>query len=140
MQENQNTKTVQDIYAAFGKGDIASVLAAMDEQIVWKPVMGAASYVPTAGERRGKAAVGEFFRILGDTVAFQEFQPQEFIAQGDTVVALGRYTGASKAGGPQFSGQWAMVFGFRNGKIVEFREYADTASLNAAFQGAAARV
>ena len=140
MQEAQNTKMIQDMYAAFGRGDTQGVLSHIDEQVVWRPVMGTASYVPTAGERRGKPAVTEFFKILGETVAFQEFQPKQFVAQGDTVVALGSYTATAKSTGRQFRSEWTMVFTLKNGKVVEFKEYADSAAINASFQGAAARV
>ena len=140
MQEDQNTKTIQDMYAAFGRADAQGVLSHIDEQVVWRPIMGAASFVPTAGERRGKAAVGEFFKTLAETIAFQEFQPKQFVAQGDTVVALGTYKATAKATGRPFTSEWTMVFTLKNGKVVEFKEYADTAAINASFQGAAARV
>jgi hypothetical protein len=140
MQEGQNTKTIQDMYAAFGRGDIQAVLALASEDIVWKPVHGAASYVPTAGERRGKAAVADFFKTLAESIDFQEFQPKQFVAQGDTVVVLGSYTATAKSTGRQFRSEWTMVFTLKNAKVVEFREYADSAAINASFQGAAARV
>jgi len=34
MQEAQNTQVVKDAYAAFGRGDIASVLTALSDDIV----------------------------------------------------------------------------------------------------------
>ena len=139
MQEAQNTKAIQDMYGAFGRGDVQALLALVDESIVWKPILGAASYVPTAGERRGKAAVADFFKTLSETIAFQEFQPKQFVAQGDTVVALGSYAATAKATGRPFRSEWTMVFTLKNGKVVEFREYADSAAINASFQGAAAR-
>ena len=72
MQEAQNTKIVKDAYDAFGRGDVQTLLGYFDETILWKPVHGAARHVPTAGERRGKAAVGEFFKIV-------EIQPTRVI-------------------------------------------------------------
>ena len=110
MQEAQNTRIVQDMFAAFGRGDAQALVAAVDDQVVWRPVIGAAPYVATAGERRGKAGVGEFFRVLGETLTFNEFTPKEFVAQGDKVVAIGTYTGTPKATGRQFEGEWTMVF------------------------------
>ena len=52
---------------------------------------GAGPHVPTAGERRGKASVGEFFKIVSEQVNFLRFEPKEFVAQGDKVVAIGHY-------------------------------------------------
>ena len=77
MREAQNTKTVKDMYAAFGRGDAQGVLAHVDERVIWRPIMGAASFVPTAGERRGKAAAAEFFRILwAKRSRFRNFSPR----------------------------------------------------------------
>ena len=73
MQEAQNTKIVQDAYAAFGRGDIPALLALFDDNIVWMGVYGAGAHVPTSGTRRGKTAVAEFFkegaRAAGPVVA-----------------------------------------------------------------------
>src|SRR3979409_1691652 len=98
MQEAQNTKVVQDAYAAFGRGDVQTLLGYVDENILWKPVHGTARHVPTAGERRGKGAVGEFFRIVSEQVNFLRFEPREFVAQGDKDVAIGRYEAKGRAG------------------------------------------
>ena len=133
MQEAQNTKVVQDAYAAFGRGDIPAILNLLDENVTWKPVTGAADYVPTAGERHGKASVKEFFKILGESVQFERFEPREFVAQDDKVVALGRYTGKTP-GGRTFESEWVMIFTLRGGKVVTFQEFADSAALNAAYQ------
>jgi ketosteroid isomerase-like protein len=140
MQEAQNTKIVQDVYGAFGRGDIQTVLNAMDDRVAWKPITGAAPHVPHAGERHGKASVAEFFKILADAVRFDRFDPQRFVAQGDTVVALGRYTGVAKTTGKSFNSEWAMVFTLRNGKIEHFQEFTDSASVNAAWSAMPAGV
>jgi hypothetical protein len=132
MQEAQNTKEVQEAYAAFGRGDVQGILDRLDEGIVWKGVHGAASHVPTSGERRGKAQVGEFFKQVAQTVNFSRFEPKEFVATGDKVVALGHYT-ATTPTGSGFDSDFAMVFTLRNGKVTEFQEFTDSAALNAAY-------
>jgi hypothetical protein len=131
MSEAQNTKVVQDAYAAFGRGDIPAVLSAFDDNITWHAAMGATRH-PLSNERRGKAAVAEFFKTLPQVQTFEQFEPREFIAQGDKVVALGHYR-AKTPGGKHFDSDWAMVFTLRNGKVVQFREFADSAAINAAF-------
>jgi ketosteroid isomerase-like protein len=133
MQDTQNTSIVRDVYAAFVRGDIQSVLSAFDDQIDWKPVTGAAAHVPHAGQRRGKAAVAEFLRIVNSALQFDRFDPEQYVAQGDKVVALGRYSGVAAATGRSFDSEWAMVFTVRNGKIVAFQEFTDSAAVNAAW-------
>ena len=94
---------------------------------------GAGQHVPTSGERRGKAQVGESFKQVAQTVNFSRFEPEEFIAAGDKVVALGHYT-ATTSIGKKFNSDFAMVFTVRNGRVVEFQEFTDSAALNAAYQ------
>jgi ketosteroid isomerase-like protein len=132
MSEAHNTKIVQDCYAAFGRGDVQNIINALDESIVWKGVYGAGPQVPTSGERRGKAAVGEFFKQVGASLTFSAFEPKEFIATGDKVVALGHYTATTPVK-KRFDSDFAMVFTLRNGKITHFQEFCDSAALNAAF-------
>ena len=133
MSEAQNTTVVQDAYAAFGRGDIPALLGLMADGIHWQPVIGTASHVPFSGERTGKAGVAEFFKRVAETEDFQQFEPREFVAQGDTVVAIGHYRATAKATGRAFDSDFVMVFTLRDGKVVAFREFTDSAAVNAAF-------
>ena len=132
MQDAQNTKVVQDAYAAFGRGDIPTLLGLVSDDVIWHAVYGARSHVPTAGERHGRAAVGEFFEQVAANVNFSRFEPKEFIATGDKVVTLGHYTATTpvKKG---FDSDFAMVFTLRNGKIVRFQEFCDSVAVDAAY-------
>ena len=65
----QNIELAKAGYAAFGRGDIRGLLSLLDAGIEWK-TPGAAD-LPTAGNRRGHAEVGEFFRVLNELIAFR---------------------------------------------------------------------
>src|SRR6266849_8180665 len=132
MQEAQNTKVVQDAYAAFGRGDIQTLLTYFADDIVWTTVYGPGPHVPTSGLRRGKAAVAEFFKQVAEHVNFSRFEPKEFVATGDKVVALGHYTATTPIG-KGFDSDFAMVFTLRNGKVARFQEFCDSAAINAAY-------
>jgi len=113
-QETQNTKVVQDAYAAFTRGDVQALLGCFADDIVWTAVYGTGSLVPTSGVRRGKAAVAEFFRQVAANVNFSTFEPKQFVAAGDKVVALGHYTattpiGKSFEGILRWCSQWATA-------------------------------
>jgi uncharacterized protein len=133
VHEAENTKVVQDAYAAFGRGDIPTLLGYMTDDIHWRPVIGTAKHVPFSGERRGKAAVAEFFKQVSASEDFQQFEPREFVAQGDKVVALGHYRAVTKATGKTFDSDFVMVFTLRGGKVAAFQEFTDSAGINAAF-------
>lgn len=132
MQDSQNIQVVQEAYAAFGRGDVQAILDRLDDSIVWMPVYGTAPYVPTSGERRGKQAVGAFFAQVAESVTFVRFEPKEFVASGDKVVALGHYTAKTPIG-KGFDADFAMVFTLKNGKVVAFQEFSDSAAINAAY-------
>ena len=133
MSEAENTKVVRDAYAAFGRGDITTLLGYMTDDVQWQPVIGTGTHVPFSGARTGKAAVAEFFKQVAETEDFEQFEPREFVAQGDMVVAIGHYRAKTKATGRTFDSPFAMVFTLRNGKIAAFREFTDSAAINAAF-------
>ena len=132
--ETHNTQVVKDAYAAFQRGDVAGVLAIVDDNVEWQAVIGTEGVLPHAGMKRGKAAVQDFFRVLGETAEFQTFEPREFIAQGDQVAVVGHYKGRVKTTGKSYDSGWVMIFTIRNGKVVRFREYTDSRQLASAYQ------
>lgn len=130
---DQNTAIVQKAYEAFKRGEINGILELLSDDVSWEPIIGAGPHVPHAGKRQGKAAVRQFFETLGNTFVFERFEPREFVAQGDVVVALGHYQGRPKTTGRAIETDWAMVFRIKDGRITEFREFTDSAALNAAY-------
>ena len=133
MSEARNTQIVKDAYAAFLRGDIAAILAMVDDAVQWQGVIGTEGVLPQAGLRQGRDAVAEFFSQVDATVGFDEFAPSEFIAQGDQVAVVGSYRGRAKTTGQRFETVWVMVFTIRDGKIARFREFTDSAQLVRAF-------
>jgi ketosteroid isomerase-like protein len=136
MAESENTQLVKDAYAAFGRGDVAAIVNLCDENIEWHGVVGTEGVLPQSGVRRGKAAVAEFFKQVNDSTDFLTFEPQEFVAQDDRVVVIGRYSAKMKPSGHQYASGWVMLFTVKNGKIAKFAEYSDSAQLIRAYTGA----
>jgi uncharacterized protein len=138
MNPGENTRVARAMYDAFGWGDIQAIVDQVSDDVVWQGVVGAGKHVPTSGERRGKAQVTKFFRQVAGTVTFERFEPKTFVAQNDVVVALGHYAGVVKGGG-RLESDWAMVFTLRDGKVVRFQEFTDSAAINEAYPVAAGR-
>ena len=122
---SSNAEIIRGVYAAFQKGDIPSVLAAMAPDIVWNE----AENFPYADKNPyvGPDAVlhGVFARLGGEWDGFAVIE-EELIDAGDTIVTLGRYGGAPKATGKKIHAQFAHVWRFKNGRIVGFQQYTDT--------------
>ena len=132
MSEQENVQVVQEAYAAFKRGDIPSLLNMLTDDVEWW-VNGPPEIIPYAGARRGREQVAQFFTTVDETVEFPEFEPDEFIAQGDKVVTIGHDQERVKKTGRTAQNRWAMVFTLRGGKIASFRSYEDSAAVVAAF-------
>jgi ketosteroid isomerase-like protein len=130
MSAQENIQKVQQMYAAFGKGDLPTLLNSVADNVDWQ-VLGP-SVIPQSGPHRGRKEVEKFFGKVAESYDFQKFEPREFIAQDDKVVCLGYYSATMKKTGKFAEAEWAMVFTLRDGKVVKFREYTDTAALAAA--------
>ena len=65
---------------------------------------------------------------------FEQFAPREFIAQGDIVVVLVFVRVRSKATGRTVDNDYVHVYTVRDGKIIRFCVYEDTAPIIAALR------
>jgi ketosteroid isomerase-like protein len=134
MSEQENTVLVQQAYENFKTGNIDALLSLFSDEITWElPEM---EGVPFGGKREGLENVIEFFATIGMTQEPLRFVPLEFIAQGDKVVSLGSYDWRVRATGHEFTSDFAHVFTFRDGKVVAFQEFTDTAACVAAHRKA----
>ena len=121
---NSSLDTVRGIYGAFAAGDIPGVLGALSPDIRWTEAAGG----PYGGVSIGPQAVlpDVFMKLGGEWDGFSAV-PDEFVADGDTVVALGEYSGTYKATGKSFRAPFAHVWKFADGKAVSFHQHTDTA-------------
>ena len=127
----ENKKTVQGMYEAFGRGDIATVLAALDPDIEWWE---AENFIYADGNPYiGPQGVlqGVFARLGVEWEGFS-VSPKEVLDAGETVIGHGYYSGKFRQTGRDVKAQFAHLFTFRNGKIVKFQQYTDTAQFREA--------
>ena len=121
----QNVALIRNLYAAFGRGDIPAVLAAMSPDIVWNE---AENYPYADGNPyRGPEAIlaGVFARIGSEWDGFAAV-PEEYIDGGDTIVVLGRYRGTYRASGRSMDAQMVHVWRLADGRITRFDQRVDT--------------
>lgn len=130
----ENVRLVRSLYEAFGRGDVPAVLAAMDPRIEWNE----AENFPYADKNPylGPAAIveGVFARLGGEWDGF-EVVLEELLDAGDAVVTTGRYKGVYKKTGARIHAQFAHVWKLRDGRIVGFQQYTDTAQVAKAVGG-----
>lgn len=118
-----NKEIVENAYASFAAGDVPAALGAMADDIQWTEADG----FPLAGTYVGPQAVleGVFMRLgeIGDDFAVV---PQRFVADGDTVVALGSCRWNHKHSGEPADVKMVHVWTLNSGKAVAFQQHIDT--------------
>ena len=134
MNEQENTRIVQQAYENFKNGDLPALLDLYSDDIDWR--LPEIENISWFGSRKGREETAEFFQSLAEAQDVLTFNPQEFIVQGDKVVVLGNYSWRVKATGREYGGDWAHVWTVKKGKLVSFQEYADTAAASKAYQKA----
>jgi ketosteroid isomerase-like protein len=117
---------MQELYVAFGRGDIPTVLAAMDPGIEWREAEGNPWSPGHAFVGPQQIVEGVFQRIGAEFDGF-EVVPTRFLGAGDTVIMEGRYRARShSATGKALDAEVVHVWDLREGQIVRFHQYVDT--------------
>src|ERR1044072_771748 len=135
FMSNTNVAHIQSLYAAFGRGDVAGILAGLTADVDWQTI-GRPKDFPTLGARKGTAQAQEFFQLVAENEDFSDFTPREFYAAEDKVFVLGSYSLKLRTNGAPIASEWVHVFTLKNGKVARFREHTDTAQFAEAFAAA----
>jgi ketosteroid isomerase-like protein len=133
MNEQENVALVKQALAAFGGGDLQTFLNLFAEDAELRHPMSTAIW-PWAGTQRGRARIEEAAAGVTEVLEFEQFEPREFIAQGNKVVVLVFECVRSKATGRVVDNDYVHVYTVRDGKIIQFCVYEDTAPVIAAIR------
>ena len=96
------------------------------------------SSIPYAGTKKGRKEIQGYFDALGGTQSNANLSIDEFVTQGDTVVAIGRYTAKVNSTGKPIDTPVVLTFKVQDGKITRHMVIGDTAALAASYTGSAA--
>ena len=132
MGIQENKQIVMEGYRLFQSGDIRKLLDLYHDDAEWAGPE--SDLLPFAGTFHGKAGIAEFFSKLNASAQAQQFEPAQFIAEGDKVVACGRAIWLAKPTGRSYASAWVHVFTLRDGKVSRFEAYYDTAATEKAFR------
>jgi len=128
-----NLEVVQKSYAHFTDGDIQGILNLWEQPAVCQPAIGlTADVLPIYGRREGLIALKEYYQLLGETLDFETFDIRSWKATDDTVFAIGHYDCINKKTEKRFGSDFVHVVRVIDGKIVSFKEFADTAAMKEA--------
>ncbi|MCW5964739.1 MAG: nuclear transport factor 2 family protein [Bryobacterales bacterium] len=125
-----NVSLLKNLYDAFGRGDIRTVLGTMSPDIHWyqaenNPYM--RSGEPWVGP---DAVVDNLFMKLGAEWDGFSVHPKAFHGAGNSVIVEARYSGTYKKTGKSMDTQVCHVWDVEGGKVTRFQQYVDTAKLH----------
>jgi uncharacterized protein len=131
-------ETVQEMYAAFGRGDVPAILEHLAPDIEWE-YDASPTEVPWLQPRQGRSGAAGFFASLQD-LEFHRFEPRLILEEGQTVVALCDVEATVRKTGLRFEERDEVhIWHFGDdGLVTRFRHRADTLKHLRAWQGASA--
>jgi ketosteroid isomerase-like protein len=110
---SSNADLIRSLYEAFGRGDIAFVLAQLADDVEWNVFnfrnFGQDAGIETLKARRGKAEAAGFFTALMETYDTCVVIPENILAGGNQVAGIMRVTLKSKATGRVFESDTSKI-------------------------------
>lgn len=116
---------VQNLYAAYGRGDIGAALAELAEDVDWAAVA-AGDGAPWYGEFHGKAAVPAFFAAIAEHVDVTQFDVLGMTSNDTDVIATVQWSFTVRSTGRSAQMYMQHWWRFADGKIVLFRGSEDS--------------
>ena len=118
------TDIVRSFYDKLKAGDAPGALGLMAPDIEWITMW----HYKVEGRGPERVAEGLFKPLMAEWSSFA-LVPSEFIAEGDSVVSLGVFTGVHGTTGKPAEARYAHVWTVQGGKITRFRQYIDTLAI-----------
>lgn len=125
MSEEATRAAVKDLYASYAARDFARVAALLADDIDW--IIYAPMHVfPFAGHRAGKAAVLAALGGIETDYSIESYVPKVMIAEDDWASVMSDVAFKQRSTGRLLRFNIADFMRVRDGRIVEFREFANT--------------
>ena len=129
-----NIKLIQTVYEAFGRGDAAFIASLVKPDARWDFNV-TRSDVPWHVPVSGPAEVPKFLAAFGENVELEAFEPRQFVASGEDVIAPVRIAYTVKKTRKRVDQEQLHWWSIRDGKIARLRHFEDTAQVIGAWHG-----
>jgi ketosteroid isomerase-like protein len=120
---------IQDLYGFLAEKNLEAVRLLFAETISWEQMKG----FPGGGHYRGfDEIVEKVFGVFGEKWINWEAHVEEMKSSGNTVFVQGYYSGTYKSTGKSVKAVFIHRYDLKEGKIQEFKQFADTQLIAAA--------
>lgn len=125
--KNPAKEVVDKMFSAFGSGDVEQFVATVSEDTVW---IYHGTHIIPAGTFEKKEGVRTFFTNIMERTEIINFEPQQFIVEGNMVVVLGREHQRVKRSGRELKQKWVQIYTVENNLITKMEEFAASEEVN----------
>lgn len=125
--KNTAREVVDKMFTSFASGDVDGFVATVSEDTVW--IYHGTQIIP-AGVFEKKEGVKTFFTNIMERTEIINFEPQEFIVEGNKVVVLGREHQKVKRSGRELKQKWVQIYTVENELITKMEEFATSEEVN----------
>ncbi len=119
--KNTAKSVVEKMFAAFGAADIDQFVQTVSDDTVW--IYHGTQVIPK-GIYEGKDGARAFISGILDNTEILNFEPTEYVVEGNKVVVLGREHQRVKKSGKELKQQWVQVYTVENDLITRMEEFA----------------
>ena len=125
--KNSARTVVDKMFSAFSSGDVEKFVATVSEDTVW---IYHGTHIIPAGTFEKKDGVRTFFINIMERTEIINFEPQQFIVEGNMVVVLGREHQRVKRSGRELKQKWVQIYTVENNLITKMEEFAASEEVN----------
>ena len=125
MADDDIHALVAELYDAYERRDFARVADFIHEDIDWM-ISGPVSIFRFAGPRRGRVAVLEVLAAIAQIFILERYERELVLVEGDRAAIMGVVTFTQRATGRLLRFRGANFLRFQDGRVIQFREFANT--------------
>lgn len=119
--KNSPKSVVERMFAAFAIADVDKFLETVSDDTVW--IYHGTQVIPK-GTYEGVDGARRFITGILENTDIINFEPREFITEGNKVVVLGHEHQRVKKSGKELKQQWVQVYTVENDLITRMEEFA----------------
>ncbi|MEI9805233.1 MAG: nuclear transport factor 2 family protein [Pseudolabrys sp.] len=125
MPDSGTRKTVRDMYDAYERRDFNRIAALIHDDIDWV-IFSPVSVFPFAGPRHGRAAVLQAMAGIAEHYVLESYKNEITVVDGDRAAVMSDVSFTQRTTNRTMRFRVANFLRFADGKLIEFREFANS--------------
>lgn len=118
---------VEKMFSAFSKSDVEKIVDTVSDDTVW--IYHGTQIIPK-GTFEKKEGVRAFFTNILERTEIINFEAQQYIVEGNSVVVLGHEHQKVKRSGRELKQKWVQIYTVENELITRMEEFATSEEVN----------